>query len=1106
MSISPVQKHKHWDGASKPNTSRQGDIEDTVKKKKKKLINPDVMYMGSGEGMPKRKKRKVNSENQEVEGDPIIPNKKSDGYIEKAIDQETYKKKKKRKYESHQDDASSSSIVLHQECNKKIKKAHKAKNSERLHRDELFTEKSPCRENTDQEGESKEKKRKKTKKDSRERLLDNSLVKDLSAVQTHHTKKKRKKRKDGGDLQSDGFTEEVDESVDQSERAVKKKKKERKEESPQEADGIEANDSSYIPMNNNKKKWKSGGDPQDDGFAEKFPSHRKSPDGSDAPEKVNECLDQVEKPIKKKKKRKDELHQEVKDITVDDGAPSIVLYQEQNEKIKKSHKVKDTKGCNTDEGSPEEVYREHADLTDKQSLKKKKWKGGKETSEQVDQSETYVKKKKKKRKEEPHQETDDIDDGAPSIVYQEKKKTIKKSHKAKDHKRRHGDEGLPEKALYREPAVLTDKQSLKKKKKDRLLENSLAEELSISETQHAKKKKKKQKISGDLQDDGFTEKFPSCRKSPDGSDVPEQVDECLDQVKKNIKKKKRKHEPHQEAKDIAVEDVSSSIGLHEDEPSYSEPNYTEDMPSQTKKKKSKKVLEDGSVEELLNHDAKRTNKKRELKGGRDESHRQHGFTETTEQVVETVDQTEVHVKKVKNKKHLDRSEETSDISAEETKPEGGQSLQSRVVESDGNVIDREQTPTSGQSRPQTCASTDTDQNPATQNNKRPATSGKCTKERVKGKQQSNKPFIRKQDWELIKEYFPQVKEEDIQMKFILSQELERIRIAKQKGILFRSGQFTIEEDEQIKKNVEKFMAEVGIDSPVMLFHPYYFPEHLKTINSLRKKFRFSQRIADGLYRSCDQAVVRGSLLYRFATSSGRFSAQEVKELKKYHEEHGDDYIAISKLMSRTVMSAQRKVVDLSKEVNRGPWSVDETNLLISAVKEFVLDSLQKENNSNEEPVTVPKRKLYKGIKWFQIEKKVVTRNWTHCKARWSNVISTRMNNGLHPSKGDQGRLTSMKMIQWMRDANVKDYGDVKWDNLCDDIGNVTSFCAQLHFVSLKQSVQGWKDKRLYEIVDYLYDVTMPRLEYQLSSAALEEPEKKEEFLISEMFREYSDYD
>lgn len=68
----------------------------------------------------------------------------------------------------------------------------------------------------------------------------------------------------------------------------------------------------------------------------------------------------------------------------------------------------------------------------------------------------------------------------------------------------------------------------------------------------------------------------------------------------------------------------------------------------------------------------------------------------------------------------------------------------------------------------------------------------------------------------------------------------------------------------------------------------------------------------------------------------------------------------------------------------GKWSVEEVNLLLKAVKKFIRSSLKKkgENVSRTEPQTVPKEMLFTGIPWSKIEKKVKTRNWTHCKSKW----------------------------------------------------------------------------------------------------------------------------
>ncbi|XP_069799387.1 LOW QUALITY PROTEIN: transcription termination factor 1-like [Dendropsophus ebraccatus] len=922
-------------------------------------------------------------------------------------------------------------------------------------------------------------------------------------------------------------------------------------------------------------------------------------------------------------KRKKEHHQGTDDITADAASPfSIILYQEYNENIKKSHKAKDTKRIHKKKHFTEEtLYSELADLEDSSKKQKKKVKNrnnsvedsvtidightnkkqkgginlaensfteelvsqrqcpkGSETpklvDEGVDQSLTAANKKKRKRKHGPHQETTDItahNASSPIVLYQEEHENIQITHKSNDPKRLGKDSRLLKEALCREAADIKGRQRLKKKKRH-LLADSSAEELLITDAQHGSKKKtkwkdggdeshkqqdcteerekkrkqpdssetkeqmeenmdqaadrsvetlvtydtqhvkkkKKRKDGGGVQDDGLTEELSSHRKS---QETQEQVDRSLDQIEKPKKKKKRKYESPQEVKDIAVDDASSSAAPCGDEASYD----TEDRTRRKKKKKSKKDQSECPVEEW-NHDAQCTSKKKrektKRKDGGDESH---SPCET-----ETVDQAEVHVrKKKKKKKHSHSREDTSDIRTEETQPEDDgpavaqQSSPSQEgagnMEGDGED-DTEQTSTSGQSRHQTSVPTGADQNPTTQDEREEVHNeggDRLVPKEGRKRKMPKMPSIREQDLALLEEYIPNIKNRTSKsMYFLIVQELERIRIAKQKGIVFHNGLFTAEEDEQIKKNVEQFMSRVGIESAEMLFHPYKFPEQKKTIRELRTKFQFLQRIAEGLYRTTRNVFDRGMVLYENSLGKGRFSNEEVRQLKKHHELHGNDWRTIGSLMNRSASSSRLRVAVLRHDVNRGVWSIEEKNRLIAAVKENVLNSLEKVKRNNEDLVTVPKRKLYTGINWVQIADKVETRNYKFCLQKWCKIVLLRMNYGIHPFKETLGIQNNIKIIKWMYDSKTKETRDIKWDKLCEYIGNVTKHIIQKKFLALKGMIDGWRKMRLHEIVDLLYNEKLPELEQKLFAAGETpiEPEKKDEFLISEIFQEWSELD
>ncbi|KAG9472183.1 hypothetical protein GDO78_021003, partial [Eleutherodactylus coqui] len=128
-----------------------------------------------------------------------------------------------------------------------------------------------------------------------------------------------------------------------------------------------------------------------------------------------------------------------------------------------------------------------------------------------------------------------------------------------------------------------------------------------------------------------------------------------------------------------------------------------------------------------------------------------------------------------------------------------------------------------------------------------------------------------------------------------------------------------------------------------------------------------------------------------------------------------------------------------------------------------------------------------------------------CIFRFSLMLK-RMNNYVNIFQGLLGTMNNIKIIKWMRDNKMMEYGDVKWDELSNFLGNAPPFLVQNRFIAMKMNIPNWKELRLYEIVNYLCSVKLPRLEDKLSAAQEFpiEPETKDEFLFSEMFQEYSE--
>ncbi|KAM3911342.1 transcription termination factor 1 [Leptodactylus fuscus] len=1098
MAISQGKKRKHQDVTSDTHLSNH----DKVKKKKRKITNLDVMYLGSSDTEDGQGRK--NSKTQKPESAPSTAVNYNEEQGEEHEETSTKKKKKKRKEESGQEDdditAGDDSSVVHRKHKKKCKKSDKVKDSDRIHKVEDVTEEAPPSELTHLEGMSK-KKKKKAKKDQviEDYLLEESLVFETPL-------ESKKKKKGGGDLQEDddeshrqlGGTEQLSsETPEQVGKNIKKKKKKRKE------DGEMDTSSVVLHQECNEKMKKS----------HKTKDMKRLCGDEDLPEKTI-CAEPADiegrQRMKKGKKDHQESHSEDASLTSDAQHTSKKAKRKSGgEESNRHHGVTEGPDTKRNHHKNTEQGDERADQTrdsmeellvpeDHHTSKKKKKKKQKnddclqedETLQQVGESmaETELpvrKKKKKKNKErtdEPQQEAGDISvDNVSSLT-----------------------------DLYNNEDSYTNAEGQKKKKKHKK-DRSVEE---VFENQHNSKKKKK--ADGGFPEDDSSHILYSQKKTPDDSTAAAKMQECTDWGEQLIKKKKkRKDKLHQDANDATVDEVAGLAGLGGHGPPYRKPTDVEDGTNQKKKKRPKKDhgASPSKVAELWNSKVQYASQKKAS----------HGGSETAEPVSNVVDQDQIHVKKkVKNSKATVTRVETSEIHTEEVQLEDGnvsmdsaernQSSVGREVERNANVEEEaEETSTRARSRPQTSA--DSDQNLATQDNihknrnedvNRPSAADKGTENTVKGRRRR---YIREQDLALIKEYFPEITEKQM-YNLIGNHELERIRAAHRLGIKFRTGQFTIEEDELIKKNVQQFMLQVGIDSALMLLHPYRYPENKSTITELKRLYHFRQRIGAGLFRRLNEVNNRAAMLYDPATVRGRYSLEEVERLKKLLELHGNNWLKISLLMNRTKFSPSLKASQMRSELNTGKWSLDEMNLLISSVKEYVLASLQKTSSNGEALVTIPKERLYKGISWVRIQEKVQTRNWSHCKRKWFELILLRMNNYVNPFQGLLAKQSYKKMIRWLRDTGCRDYGDVEWDKLSNVIGNVPPFITQNKFIALKHSIPDWKKLRLYEVVNYLCDNYLPKIEEELSTATQipVEPKRQEQYLISEMFQEYTEHD
>ncbi|XP_039362953.1 transcription termination factor 1 isoform X1 [Mauremys reevesii] len=340
----------------------------------------------------------------------------------------------------------------------------------------------------------------------------------------------------------------------------------------------------------------------------------------------------------------------------------------------------------------------------------------------------------------------------------------------------------------------------------------------------------------------------------------------------------------------------------------------------------------------------------------------------------------------------------------------------------------------------------------------------------------------------LEEFIPQVwTMSETSVLKMAGRDLIRFKKFKEQGMPIKFGRFSQKENTQIQKNVEDFLSLTEIENAEKLLFTYRYPEEREAITKLKTKYAFGMKIAEGIPRPWKQVYFRARKMFDPNNYKGRYSEAEKEKLKKYHAIHGNNWKKISEMMSRSTHSVAMKYSQIKSQVNSGPWSKEETQKLVQAVKETIQKRadledikllLQAENS--EGTLSVEREKLYKNISWTEIEAKVGTRYWRQCKQKWISIVTKKMSNGQKVYGGTKGLHAKIDLIKRLYEMKVEDANEVNWEELCEIIGDVPEAYVQAKFYKLKATrVPSWQTKTFPEIIDYLYEETLPLLEKRL---------------------------
>ncbi|NXA79058.1 TTF1 factor, partial [Thryothorus ludovicianus] len=339
----------------------------------------------------------------------------------------------------------------------------------------------------------------------------------------------------------------------------------------------------------------------------------------------------------------------------------------------------------------------------------------------------------------------------------------------------------------------------------------------------------------------------------------------------------------------------------------------------------------------------------------------------------------------------------------------------------------------------------------------------------------------------LEEFIPHVKNiSDSSIKKMAGRDLTRFKEFKKQGIAVKFGRFTQKENKQIQKNVEEFLSLTGIDSAEKLLFTSRYPEDKDTINRLKAKHQFCEKISAGIPRPWRLIYYRARKMFDPNNYKGRYTKEEKEKLKMYQALHGNNWKKISELMSRSNLSVAMKYSEIKSPINYGAWTKEETQRLMNAVKEVLRKKLKTEDPSSfsvEESNTdlwVGREQLYQTLPWTEIETKVGSRYWRQCKQKWNSILTSKLTRGQHLYKEINGLQAKIDLIKRLYETKAEDANEVNWDELSNAIGDFPRAYVMSRFYKLKvTSVPLWKSKTFSEIIDYLYEKKLPELEEKL---------------------------
>ncbi|CAN7989020.1 unnamed protein product [Ixodes hexagonus] len=261
-----------------------------------------------------------------------------------------------------------------------------------------------------------------------------------------------------------------------------------------------------------------------------------------------------------------------------------------------------------------------------------------------------------------------------------------------------------------------------------------------------------------------------------------------------------------------------------------------------------------------------------------------------------------------------------------------------------------------------------------------------------------------------------------------------------KGHSWKQGMFSKEETEILEENIEKYCEERNISNPATV------------IFSMTKEERkdFYRTVAKGLNRPLFSVYRRVIRMYDNKNHIGKYSSEELDQLKALRAAHGNDWRVIGNALGRSAASIKDRCRLMKENCRQGVWLPAEERRLAEAVYDL--------------SGSLPGEIVTSGLSWTQVAERVGSRSEKQCRTKWLNYLNWKEAGGTLWTREDDITLISTVYALGVPEENMID-----WAEFAKDWSSVRSpQWLRGKWWSLKRNVPNASKMTFLEICDYLY--------------------------------------